>query len=117
MSIRVIVADDQAMVRDGLVALLEVAPDIEVSAVTLESGERLVLVTDGITERTVEGGGRFGVDGLRRAVQRAEAPTAAALPKRALAVGWPRLSADSSTTSSWSRVAVWMNSTTAASSW
>ena len=54
------------------------APDIEVSAVTLESGERLVLVTDGITERTVEGGGHFGVDGLRRAVQGAEAPTAAA---------------------------------------
>jgi serine phosphatase RsbU (regulator of sigma subunit) len=54
------------------------APDIEVSAVTLESGERLVLVTDGITERTVEGGGHFGVDGLRRAVQAAEAPTAAA---------------------------------------
>jgi serine phosphatase RsbU (regulator of sigma subunit) len=37
-----------------------------------------VLVTDGITERTVEGGGHFGVDGLRRAVQAAEAPTAAA---------------------------------------
>jgi serine phosphatase RsbU (regulator of sigma subunit) len=56
----------------------DAAPDIEVSAVTLESGERLVLVTDGITERTVEGGGHFGVDGLRRAVQAAEAPTAAA---------------------------------------
>jgi serine phosphatase RsbU (regulator of sigma subunit) len=53
-------------------------PDIEVSAVTLDSGERLVLVTDGITERTVEGGGHFGVDGLRRAVLGAEAPTAAA---------------------------------------
>jgi serine phosphatase RsbU (regulator of sigma subunit) len=54
------------------------APDIEVSATTLESGERLVLVTDGIMERTVEGGGHFGVEGLRRAVQGAEAPTAAA---------------------------------------
>jgi serine phosphatase RsbU (regulator of sigma subunit) len=56
----------------------DAAPDIEVSAVRLESGERLVLVTDGITERNVEGGGQFGVDGLRRAVQGAEAPTAAA---------------------------------------
>ena len=56
----------------------EVTPEIEVSAVTLESGDRLVLVTDGITDRTVKGGGRFGVDGLRRAVQQAAAPTAAA---------------------------------------
>jgi serine phosphatase RsbU (regulator of sigma subunit) len=54
------------------------APDIEVKAITLESGERLILVTDGIIRRTVEGGGRFGVDGLRRAVQGAAAPTAAA---------------------------------------
>jgi serine phosphatase RsbU (regulator of sigma subunit)/DNA-binding phage protein len=53
-------------------------PEIEVSAVTLDSGERLVLVTDGITERTIEGGGQFGLDGLRRAVSAAEAPTAAA---------------------------------------
>ena len=30
--------------------------------------DRLVLVTDGITDRAVEGGGTFGVDGLRRAV-------------------------------------------------
>jgi AcrR family transcriptional regulator len=41
-------------------------------------GERLILVTVGITERHVEGGGRFGVDGLRRALERAENPTAAA---------------------------------------
>jgi serine phosphatase RsbU (regulator of sigma subunit) len=54
------------------------APDIEVKAITLESGERLILVTDGIIRRTVEGGGRFVVDGLRRAVQGAAAPTAAA---------------------------------------
>jgi serine phosphatase RsbU (regulator of sigma subunit) len=56
----------------------DATPDFEVSVVTLESGERLVLITDGITERTVEGGGRFGIDGLRRAVRSAEAPTAAA---------------------------------------
>jgi serine phosphatase RsbU (regulator of sigma subunit) len=44
----------------------------------LAPGERLVLVTDGITERHTEDGGRFGVDGLRRALERAENPTAAA---------------------------------------
>jgi DNA-binding NarL/FixJ family response regulator len=41
VSIRVIVADDQAMVRDGLVALLEVAPDIEVVG-QAENGEQAV---------------------------------------------------------------------------
>lgn len=51
---------------------------LELGQVQLESGDRLVLVTDGITERSVEGGGRFGVDGLRRAVRSAQAPTAAA---------------------------------------
>jgi serine phosphatase RsbU (regulator of sigma subunit) len=44
----------------------------------LRSDERLVLVTDGITERRTEGGGRFGVDGIRRAVDSAESATAAA---------------------------------------
>jgi serine phosphatase RsbU (regulator of sigma subunit) len=44
----------------------------------LASGERLILVTDGITERRTEGGGRFGVDGIRRAVEEMESPTAAA---------------------------------------
>jgi len=44
----------------------------------LHPGERLVLVTDGITERRVKGGGRFGLDGLQRAIEDAEAPTAAA---------------------------------------
>src|SRR5690606_14831070 len=43
--------------------------------------------------------------------------TLAALPKTALAVLRPRRRSDSSTTSSWSRVEVWMNSTTAASWW
>jgi serine phosphatase RsbU (regulator of sigma subunit) len=50
----------------------------EVAAVSLEPGDRLVLYTDGITERFVKSGGRFGVDGMRRAVRAAGAPTAAA---------------------------------------
>jgi serine phosphatase RsbU (regulator of sigma subunit) len=40
--------------------------------------ERLILVTDGITERKLEGGGTFGVDGIRTAVESVEVPTAAA---------------------------------------
>jgi serine phosphatase RsbU (regulator of sigma subunit) len=43
----------------------------------LHSGERLILVTNGVINRSVEGGGTFGVDGLRRALERAESPTAA----------------------------------------
>jgi serine phosphatase RsbU (regulator of sigma subunit) len=53
-------------------------PSFEVGAVSLEPGDRLVLYTDGITERFVKGGGRFGVDGMQRAIQAAGAPTAAA---------------------------------------
>ncbi len=45
----------------------------------LASDERLILVTDGITERKIEGGGTFGIAGIRRAVEEvAENPTAAA---------------------------------------
>jgi serine phosphatase RsbU (regulator of sigma subunit)/DNA-binding transcriptional ArsR family regulator len=53
-------------------------PTFEASALNLESTDRLVLVTDGITDRIVTGGERFGIDGVRRAVQAADAPTAAA---------------------------------------
>jgi serine phosphatase RsbU (regulator of sigma subunit) len=44
----------------------------------LTSGERLILVTDGITERRTEDGGHFGIEGIRRAVEEVENPTAAA---------------------------------------
>ena len=54
------------------------APEFTVSTVRLETADRLVLYTDGVTEREVEGGGTFGVDGLRRAVRDAPAATAAA---------------------------------------
>jgi serine phosphatase RsbU (regulator of sigma subunit) len=43
----------------------------------LQSGERLILVTDGVTNRRVQGGGRFGVEGLKRALSEADHPTAA----------------------------------------
>jgi serine phosphatase RsbU (regulator of sigma subunit) len=41
------------------------------------SDERLILVTDGITGRRVEGGGTFGIEGIRKAVAEAESSTAA----------------------------------------
>lgn len=44
----------------------------------LRPGERLILVTDGILDRKVEGGGTFGVDGLRTAIAAADKATAAA---------------------------------------
>jgi serine phosphatase RsbU (regulator of sigma subunit) len=44
----------------------------------LASDERLILVTDGITERRTEDGDVFGIEGIRRAVVEVENPTAAA---------------------------------------
>jgi AcrR family transcriptional regulator len=44
----------------------------------LQSGERLILVTDGITQRKTEGGGTFGVEGIEKAIAAVESPTAAA---------------------------------------
>jgi len=43
----------------------------------LRSGERLILVTNGVIKRRTQDGGVFGVDGIRRALERAEDPTAA----------------------------------------
>jgi serine phosphatase RsbU (regulator of sigma subunit) len=44
----------------------------------LASDERLILVTDGITGRRTEGGGLFGIEGIRSAVAGVQNPTAAA---------------------------------------
>jgi serine phosphatase RsbU (regulator of sigma subunit) len=52
--------------------------DYAVTERRLRPGERLVLLTDGITDRRVESGGTFGVEGLRRAVEAASHPTATA---------------------------------------
>jgi serine phosphatase RsbU (regulator of sigma subunit) len=53
-------------------------PDLELAERRMHPGERLILVTRGVTERRVEGGGSFGVDGIRHALERAETQTAAA---------------------------------------
>ena len=49
----------------------------------LQTGDRVILVTDGITGRHTEGGGRFGLEGLERAVAQVENPTA---PATAMAI-------------------------------
>jgi serine phosphatase RsbU (regulator of sigma subunit) len=43
----------------------------------LHPGERLILLTDGIIRRRMEGGGEFGTQGLIEALERADNPTAA----------------------------------------
>ncbi|HEY4279669.1 MAG TPA: SpoIIE family protein phosphatase [Conexibacter sp.] len=50
----------------------------EASVVQLDPGERVVLLSDGIIERAVRGGGVFGLGRVRDAVASAPAPTAAA---------------------------------------
>jgi serine phosphatase RsbU (regulator of sigma subunit) len=52
-------------------------PSFQISERRLRSGERVVFLTDGITGRHMEGGGTFGLDGLRHAIENATAPTAA----------------------------------------
>ncbi|MGI8505213.1 MAG: SpoIIE family protein phosphatase [Solirubrobacteraceae bacterium] len=52
-------------------------PSFKATKRQLNAGERLVLLTDGTTERHMEGGGTFGVDGLRRALDNADNATAA----------------------------------------
>lgn len=57
----------------------------------LHRGERLILLTDGITERHMQHGDIFGVDGLRRAIQNAPSPTAASTAmaiQRAITSDW-----------------------------
>jgi serine phosphatase RsbU (regulator of sigma subunit) len=51
---------------------------IQTSRRQLESGDRVLMVTDGIINRHVTGGGSFGIEGIQRALAQAAAPTAAA---------------------------------------
>ena len=59
-----------------------------------------MLVTDGITERAVRGGGTFGLAGVRDAVAAATAPTAAATAMailQAVAASWTKPLQDDAT--------------------
>jgi serine phosphatase RsbU (regulator of sigma subunit) len=51
--------------------------NFELTQRQLHMGERLILVTNGVIDRKLEGGGTFGVEGIKEAVQRAENATAA----------------------------------------
>jgi serine phosphatase RsbU (regulator of sigma subunit) len=51
--------------------------DFTATSRQLRSGERLLLLTDGVISRRMEGGGTFGVRGLTEALERADNPTAA----------------------------------------
>jgi serine phosphatase RsbU (regulator of sigma subunit) len=52
-------------------------PKFKLSKRQLRSGERLILVTNGVTERKMQGGGKFGASGIKQALERADSPTAA----------------------------------------
>jgi AcrR family transcriptional regulator len=54
----------------------EGAPTFTPAERRLRSGERIILVTDGITQRRTDDGGRFGVDGISRAIADIEHATA-----------------------------------------
>jgi serine phosphatase RsbU (regulator of sigma subunit) len=53
------------------------APKFKLTSRQLRSGQRLILLTDGVIDRKMEGGGRFGVDGLKEALGRTESASAA----------------------------------------
>jgi serine phosphatase RsbU (regulator of sigma subunit) len=55
----------------------ETEPTFTATERQLKPGERLILLTDGITGRHMEGGGTFGTEGLKRAVDNAVDATAA----------------------------------------
>jgi serine phosphatase RsbU (regulator of sigma subunit) len=53
------------------------SPKFKTTQRQLGPGERLILLTDGIIDRKVQGGGTFGVDGVKQAIDSAGNPTAA----------------------------------------
>ncbi len=49
-------------------------PSYQTNERQLHQGERLILLTDGMTDRKMENGGRFGIEGLKHALERATPP-------------------------------------------
>jgi len=65
--------------------------DLAATDTRLRSGQRLILVTDGITHRRTKGGGQFGANGLQAAVTAAADTSAAATTmaiQRAVSSAW-----------------------------
>jgi serine phosphatase RsbU (regulator of sigma subunit) len=74
--------------------------DLVPTETPLRSGQRLILVTDGITERRTKGGGRFGAEGLQAAVTAAPDTSAAATTmaiQRAVTNSWKEALEDDAT--------------------
>jgi serine phosphatase RsbU (regulator of sigma subunit) len=53
------------------------SPKFKLTKRQLRSGDRLILVTDGIVDREMEGGGKFGVAGIQEALERSDSTSAA----------------------------------------
>jgi serine phosphatase RsbU (regulator of sigma subunit) len=53
------------------------SPKFKLTKRQLRAGERLILVTDGIVNRRMEGGGTFGLEGLKEALERTDSTSAA----------------------------------------
>jgi len=53
-------------------------PTFQLTQRQMAAGERLLFVTDGVTERRTEMGGRFGLEGIRGTLEGLESPTASA---------------------------------------
>jgi serine phosphatase RsbU (regulator of sigma subunit) len=78
----------------------ELPDDLAPIDTPLSSQQRLILVTDGVTSRHTEGGGRFGVEGLRQAVAAAPDTSAASTTmaiQRALTDCWREALEDDAT--------------------
>jgi Stage II sporulation protein E (SpoIIE) len=75
-------ADGKTAVCDGRagppLGILEASPPLVTHELTLQDGDRLVLYSDGVTERR-SGAGRLGFEGLERAAARTAHPSAASL--------------------------------------
>ncbi len=85
------ILDELPNPRHPALGVGEAQPRFEITEHQLRPGERLVLITDGITGRHMEGGGTFGVDGLRSAIADADYPTAACTAmaiQQAVTSGW-----------------------------